>query len=158
MKDTPHTARFAVTRTYSSSYDWEADKRSHGKSRFTDVGCISLQEKGVLNPSASYSKTIAFHWFYEVCDIMHCVYVWGYQYVCNPRFLRHVEITPISKFFILPRLIMDIVMLDSVLLLNHGLIIIWRWRHKFIPKCRYLAAVQHIYIYSHNFEEISYEL
>jgi len=55
---------------------------------------------------------------------MHCVHVWGYQYVSNPKLLRHVEITLISKCLILPGLIMDIVMLDSVLLLKHSLIII----------------------------------
>jgi hypothetical protein len=55
---------------------------------------------------------------------MHCVYVWGYQYIFNPRFLRHFEITLISKYFILPRLIMDIVIIHSVFLLKHSIIII----------------------------------
>jgi len=54
---------------------------------------------------------------------MHCVHVWGYQHVSNPRMLRHVEITLISKCLILSGLIMDIVMLDSELLLKHSLII-----------------------------------
>jgi hypothetical protein len=54
---------------------------------------------------------------------MHFVHVWGYQYVSNSRMLRHVEIRQISKFFILPIVIMDIVMLDSVLLLKHSVII-----------------------------------
>jgi len=48
MKDSPHTARFAVTCTYSNSYHGEAEKRSHRQSRFTDFGCISLQKRGFL--------------------------------------------------------------------------------------------------------------
>ena len=128
MKDTSHTARFTFTWTYSDRYHGEAEKRSHGQSQFTDstadVGCISLQKKErVLKPVTSYSKTVIFHSFYKVCDIMHCVHVCGYQYVSNPRMLRHVEITLISKCLILPGLIMDIVMLDSVLLLKHSIII-----------------------------------
>ena len=81
---------------------------------------------------------------------MDCVYLWGYQYIYTykRRFLRHVEITLISKCFILPRLIMDIVKVDSVLLLKHSIIILmWRWRHKFLQKCRYLGAVLQGFIY-----------
>jgi len=48
----------------------------------------------------------------------------GYQYVCNPSFLRYIEITSISKCFILQCQIMDIVMLDSVFLLKFSLVII----------------------------------
>ena len=130
MKETPHTARFKVTRTYSNRYHGEAEKRNHGKWRFTDstgdVGCNSLQKKSVLKPVTGYSKTITFHRFYKLCEIMDCVYLWGYQYIYTykRRFLRHVEITLISKCFILPRLIMDFVMADSVLLLKHSIIII----------------------------------
>jgi len=108
-----------------------------------------LAEKRVLKPVVNNSNTITFHWFYKVCEIIHCVYVSGRQYVCNSRFLRHVEITLISKCFILPRSIMDIVMFDLVLLLKHS-IIMWRWRHQFLPKYRYLAAyykASYIYIY-----------
>jgi hypothetical protein len=147
MKDTPHAASFTVKRTDTHSYRYhgEAEKRSHRKSRFTDSTGDWLYQpadnKRVLNPVASYSKTITLHWFHKVCVTMHWLYVGAYQCASNPSFLRHVEMTLLSKFFILPRLIMDIVMLASVLLLKYSLIIMWRWRHKFLPKYRYLAAV-----------------
>ena len=93
----------------------------------------------VLKSVVTNSNTITFHWFYKVCDIIHCVYVRGCQYVCNSRFLSHVEVTLISKCFILPRSTMDIVMLYLVFLLKHS-IILWRWRRQFLSKYRYLAA------------------
>jgi len=48
MKDSPHTARFTVTRTYSNSYHGEAEKRSHGQSGFTDVAVSACKKRGFL--------------------------------------------------------------------------------------------------------------
>ena len=64
---------------------------------------------------------------------MNCVYVWEYQYVSNLRYLIYYEITLIGNGrtqIVLPRLIMEIVMFDSVLLLKHSLIITLTFRHR----------------------------
>jgi len=120
MKDSPHTARFAVTCTYSNSYHGEAEKRSHRQSRFTDFGCISLQKRGFLTQQQVILRKL--HFFDSTKCVTSCI-----AFMCGGISTYVIQgscATLISKCFILPRLIIDIVMLDSVLLLKQSLIII----------------------------------